>query len=97
MGAEELVEEIAERLAQPEQTGPTYLSVAPPTNHAMRRRAKLAKRRRERTFNRWWMRMLRLGINPEDVLAERKRKAIERVRNAARPVGQDSGDADSAA
>ena len=104
--AEIAFDEISERLAEPEEKGPKYLSVAPPTNHAMRRFAKLNKKRAERTFDRWWLRMLRLGINPEDVIAERRRKLMERVKDAARPVGQDepagaaggdSAEADSAA
>ena len=76
--AEELVEELAAKLAEPEQIGPKYLVMHTGPNHAMRRAAKLADRRKWRQFNRWKLRMLRLGFNPEDVLAERRRKAEER-------------------
>jgi hypothetical protein len=84
-GAAELVEQLAEKLKVPELP-PGYLSVAPPTNHAMRRKAKQMAARAQKHRRTWARQLLAVGINPEDVLAERRRKALERAKKNAKPV-----------
>lgn len=69
-----LVEEMAERLAEPKSTGPKYISVAPLLNRATRRRLAKMQRARQAKFEGWKRDLTRAGIDWEAVLREREAK-----------------------
>jgi hypothetical protein len=78
--AAELVEELAERLAKPAKPQPKYIVTHPNANRAMRRGLMKQIRRRERALETWKRRLIAAGINWEDVLVERRKRAEKEKR-----------------
>lgn len=80
--AEEVFEEAKERLNKPEKpkkSPPKYLKFAPPVNRAMKRAAAKAQRLRANHLETWKRQLERAGINWEDIIVERLRKAKEKI------------------
>ena len=76
--ASKLVEDLAETLAEPEVTGPKYLVTHTGLNHAQRRAIKKLKARSAKHLETWKRQLNRAGINWEDVLVERAKRAEKR-------------------
>lgn len=78
--AEEVFEQAAERLNEPEKPKkepPKYLKLAPPVNRAMKRAAAKQRRLQAKHFERWKQTLNDAGINWEDVLLARVAKLKE--------------------
>jgi hypothetical protein len=85
--AEAVFDELSERLAEPEKPQTKYLKLAPPVNRAMKRAAAKQRRLRANHLETWKRQLERVGINWEDIVVERLRKAKEGIQVVTKPAG----------